>query len=162
MGSNTGDVYALNASDGTKLWNSTIGEGRLSAPALYDYVLYFGSSDGNLYALNATNGLELWTYPVSSPISWDFSSWGVGGGVGSPVVCDGVLFVGGEGIFALAVSSSFVLPSLSLSMPGFSLFGLSIFSVLLVVGVAVVIVVCCVWVFLLKKRHRPNELWNGV
>jgi outer membrane protein assembly factor BamB len=94
-GSDKGVVCALNASDGTKLWNSIIGTGSLSAPALYGGVLYFGSSDGNLYALNATNGLELWAYPISSPISLDHSSWDVGGGVGSPLVCDGVLYVGG-------------------------------------------------------------------
>ena len=146
--SDTGDVCALNASDGTKLWSSVIGEGALSVPAFYEGVLYFGSDDGNLYALNATSGLELWNYQISSPISLDPSSWRIGG-VGLPVVCDGVLFVvGGEGVFALAVSSSFVLPSLPFYLPS------SLVLLIVEVVAVVVVVVCCVWLYLFKKRNR--------
>jgi len=94
VGSGTGDVCALNATDGTKLWDSTLGESMLSAPALYGGVLYFGSSDSNLYALNATSGIELWRYSLP--------------GVGSPIVCEGVLYVGGvDGVYALRVSPPF-------------------------------------------------------
>jgi len=154
--SNKGDVCALNATDGTKIWSAIIGESGLSVPAFYEGVLYFSSSEGNLFALNATSGFELWRYPISHSFTW---ARGVGGGVGSPVVCDGVLYVGCDVcVFALAVSPSFVLPSLPPSTSGSFLFGLSVFSIFLVVGVAVVIVVCCVWLYLFKKRNRlkPN------
>lgn len=71
----------------------------LSSPALYGDVLYFGSSNGNLYALNATNGFELWNYPLTSHMEYD------NGGVGSPTVYAGVLYVGGsDGVYALKVS----------------------------------------------------------
>ncbi|MDR0471025.1 MAG: PQQ-like beta-propeller repeat protein, partial [Nitrososphaerota archaeon] len=136
--------------DRAELWSSVIGEGALSVPAFYEGVLYFGSDDGNLYALNATSGLELWNYQISSPISLDSSSWRIGG-VGLPVVCDGVLFVGcGEGVFALAVSSSFVLPSLPFYLPS----SLVLLIVEVVAVVVVVVVVCCVWLYLFKKRNR--------
>ena len=144
--SDTGDVCALNASDGTKLWSSVIGEGALSVPAFYEGVLYFGSDDGNLYALNATSGLELWRYTLSRPFSWN---WGFGG-VGSPVICDGVLYVrSGESVSALAVSSSFVLPSLPFYLPPFL--------VLLIVVVVVVVVACCVCFYLLRRRKMANK-----
>gem|GEM_PF-1036618 len=159
MGSNTGEVYALNASDGTKLWNSTIGAGRLSAPALYSDVLYVGSSDGNLYALNATNGFELWTYPVSSPISWDYSSWGVGGGVGSPLVCDGVLYVGGgDGVYALEVSlpidqpPGVSPPSVQSPLTPISL----IFVILIIMGAIAIVTVCWLRSVSVKNTERQS------
>ncbi|MCL2477390.1 PQQ-binding-like beta-propeller repeat protein [Candidatus Bathycorpusculum sp.] len=146
MGSETGSVCALNASDGTKIWSSVIGKSSLSVPAVYENVLYFGSDDGNLYALNATSGLELWRYTLSRPFSWN---WGFGG-VGSPVICDGVLYVrSGESVSALAVSSSFVLPSLPFYLPPFL--------VLLIVVVVVVVVACCVCFYLLRRRKMANK-----
>jgi len=149
----TSVVCALNVTDMTELWHSVLGEADLSMPAFYEGVLYFGSDDGNLYALNATSGLELWAYPLSDPLSRDLISGRFVGGVGSPVVCDGVLFVvGGEGVFALAVSPSFVLPSLPFYLPSSS--------VLLIVEVVavVVVVVCCVCFYLLRRRKRSNSL----
>ena len=141
----TGVVCALNVTDRAELWRSVLGEGALSVPAFYEGVLYFGSSDGNLYALNATSGFKLWAYPLSAPLSQ--VPGGFVGGVGSPVVCDGVLFVvGGEGVFALAVSSSFVLPSLPFYLPPF-----------LVLLIVVVVVVCCVCFYLLRRRKRSNK-----
>ncbi|MDR0471793.1 MAG: PQQ-like beta-propeller repeat protein [Nitrososphaerota archaeon] len=145
----TGVVCALNVTDRAELWSSVIGEGALSVPAFYEGVLSFGSDDGTLYALNATSGFKLWAYPLSVPLSQ--VPGGFVGGVGSPVVCDGVLFVGcGEGVFALAVSSSFVLPSLPFYLPPFLV-------LLIVVVVVVVVVICCVCFYLLRRRKRSNK-----
>jgi outer membrane protein assembly factor BamB len=59
MGSHDGNVYALNASDGAKLWNYTSGSWVWSSPAVVNGVVYAGSNDGNVYALGGS--------PTSSP-----------------------------------------------------------------------------------------------
>ena len=43
------NVYALNASTGAKLWNTTATTG-VSSPAVANGVVYVGSGDGNVYA----------------------------------------------------------------------------------------------------------------
>jgi outer membrane protein assembly factor BamB len=113
IGSNAGNVYALNITDGAKLWSSTIGNGSLSAPAVYSDVLYFGSSDDNIYALDAINGAELWNYKIqgySKYLGLSFSGESVYGshyGAGSPIVLNGVLYAGGgNNVYALKVSSA--------------------------------------------------------
>ena len=44
------NVYALDANNGTKLWNYTTGGMVESSPAVVNGVVYIGSDDGNLYA----------------------------------------------------------------------------------------------------------------
>ena len=76
-------IYALNAADGTWVWNYTTGGDVNSAPAVAGGVVYVGSglSDGNLYALNASSGEKLWNFSVGSP-AHNFSPCPVlGGGV---------------------------------------------------------------------------------
>ena len=50
VGSDDGNVYALNASTGAKLWSYTTGSYVDSSPAVANGVVYVGSSDGNVYA----------------------------------------------------------------------------------------------------------------
>jgi outer membrane protein assembly factor BamB len=60
VGSNDGNVYALNASTGSKLWSyKTHGEVTNSSPAVGNGVVYVGSDDYNVYALNAKTGAKL-------------------------------------------------------------------------------------------------------
>lgn len=58
-----GDVYALDAVDGTELWRfetaDVIWNG---SPTVVDSVVYIGSTDGNLYALDAESGLKQWQF----------------------------------------------------------------------------------------------------
>ncbi len=114
-----GNLYAINAASGAKIWNYSIPVGG-SSPAVADGIVYVGSFDGNVYAFNATNGVKLWNYPTGDVVSsspavadglvyiglsdgnlcalnstagdevWKFQS---SGGVGSPVVKNGVVFV---------------------------------------------------------------------
>ena len=62
FGSDDGNVYALNASTGAKLWSYATGDGVDSSPAVANGVVYVGSDDGNVYALNASTGAKLWSY----------------------------------------------------------------------------------------------------
>ena len=89
-----GNVYALNAADGAKLWSYTIGwtpnysdSWVDSSPAVVGGVVYVGCDDGNVYALNAVNGDKLWNYTTTGGIA------GMGGISSSFVVVDGVVYV---------------------------------------------------------------------
>ena len=57
VGSLDGNVYALNAATGAKLWSFATGNEVESSPAVADGVVYAGSDDGNLYAFDLAGGL---------------------------------------------------------------------------------------------------------
>jgi outer membrane protein assembly factor BamB len=52
VGSDNGNVYALNASTGSKLWSYTTGRSpySTSSPAVVNGAVYVGSWDGKVYA----------------------------------------------------------------------------------------------------------------
>jgi len=78
------DAYALNATNGAEIWDYMINStDLLSAPAVFNGVVYFGS-DGAVYALSASNGALLWNSTSPNPI-----------GQSSPAVVDGVVYIGG-------------------------------------------------------------------
>ena len=93
MGSQGGSIYAVNASNGSLLWNytavwSVVGD--QSSPAVVNGIVYIGSDDHNVYALNATNGAKLWNFTTSYIVD------------SSPTVIDGVVYIGSaEGVYAL-------------------------------------------------------------
>ncbi|MFB0523671.1 MAG: PQQ-binding-like beta-propeller repeat protein, partial [Candidatus Bathyarchaeia archaeon] len=64
------------------LWNSTIGYGVLSCPAVSGGLVYIGSYDYNVSALNATTGEKIWNYPTSGQV------------ISSPAVSGGVVYIG--------------------------------------------------------------------
>jgi len=77
-------VYALNAENGSMLWNNTVSSSYwqiVSSPAVANGVVYIGSDDHDLYALNATNGSQLWVYPTGSYVE------------SSPTVANGIVYV---------------------------------------------------------------------
>lgn len=93
IGSFDGQVYALNANDGSVRWRYQTG-GILNSPAVVNGVLYIGSQDGYLYALNTSDGSLLWRFKT-------------GGGAGtSPVVANGIVyFDSGWGGFFYALNA---------------------------------------------------------
>ena len=50
VGSLDGNMYALNASTGAKLWSYATGSYVESSPAVANGVVYVGSDDGSVYA----------------------------------------------------------------------------------------------------------------
>jgi len=52
VGSDDGNVYALNATTGAKLWSFTTGYWVYSSPAVVNSVVYVGSTDHNIYAID--------------------------------------------------------------------------------------------------------------
>lgn len=99
IGSDDGNLYALNASTGERLWSFSTGSVQpiLDAPAVAAGVVYIGSYDGILYAVNANTGQRLWSFVTgSNPV------------VGPPTVIDGVVYVSGgmpETLYALNAST---------------------------------------------------------
>jgi outer membrane protein assembly factor BamB len=51
VGSIDGDLYAINAQNGTKLWDLIPGGAITSSPAYSDGEIYIGSNDGKMYAI---------------------------------------------------------------------------------------------------------------
>ncbi len=76
-----GNVNALNASTGARLWSYATGID-MSSPAVANGVVYIGSTDGSVYALNASTGTRLWSYATGNSVH------------SSPAVANGVVYIG--------------------------------------------------------------------
>ena len=67
----------------------------VTAPTVFDGVVYFGSGDGNVYAVKATTGAELWSFPTNGAIVYS-----------DPAAAKGLVYVGSEdgNLYALKAS----------------------------------------------------------
>lgn len=63
FGSNDGNLYAVNASDGHSKWSATTGSIDYSSPAVANGIVYVGSTDHHVYAFNAITGAPAWNKP---------------------------------------------------------------------------------------------------
>src|SRR5262249_41900622 len=88
VGTNDGNLYALDANTGTVNWKSGIGGEIDSSPAVVNGRVYVGTSIGDsaglIDALNATTGALLWAYPAGGWIT------------ASPTVVNGVVYIGSQ------------------------------------------------------------------
>jgi outer membrane protein assembly factor BamB len=87
IGSDDGNVYALNAATGALEWNQTFnnnGLGLSSSPAVANGIVYVGSGDSNLYAFNTATGALEWNYTTGADVE------------SSPAVANGVVYVGAD------------------------------------------------------------------
>src|SRR3989344_6952661 len=66
-------VYAINATNGSKIWNFTAFD-VVSSPAVVNNMVYIGANNLQLYALNATNGSKIWNYTLGSQLAQALSS----------------------------------------------------------------------------------------
>ena len=86
---NHGAVVAINARDGSLLWNTNLPGSIKTTPALYDGTLFVAlhneGAPSPVYALNPENGEVLWQQLLPGPIK------------SAPVAIDGTLFVGVAG-----------------------------------------------------------------
>ncbi|MDO8728829.1 MAG: PQQ-binding-like beta-propeller repeat protein [bacterium] len=101
FGSDSGDFWALNQSDGSVAWKYKVGwhaQGKsiFSSPVLGQNCVYFGSYDGNVYALDTATGKPKWIFmeadwvgssPTLAPdlnllfIGLEFGLWNKKGGI---------------------------------------------------------------------------------
>jgi len=90
----SGYVYALNATQGSLLWETKIGgDCDISSPTLSGGLLFIGTrddEDGAFFALNETTGEVLWKFPVGVSVT------------APPSVADGMMFCGTDGWFIYA------------------------------------------------------------
>ena len=67
--SNSGDIYALQSSNGALIWHDEVTQGSPFDALLINGVIYLGTDVGSgnsaLYALRASDGSMLWNYPVA-------------------------------------------------------------------------------------------------
>jgi len=82
VGSNDGNVYALDQHTGAHIWNYSTGNAVMSSPAVVDGKVYVGSNDSKVYALDQYTGAHVWNYTTGDWIT------------SSPTVADGKVFVG--------------------------------------------------------------------
>jgi len=68
VGSNDGNVYALDFSDGHKLWAFKTAGAVESSPLVLEGKVFVGSTDASLYALAADTGKQLWKYETGEKI----------------------------------------------------------------------------------------------
>lgn len=132
IGSDDGELFALNAYTGDLIWNRTLGYLSTSSPAVVDGVVYVSVWEGTNYALNASNGEVIWSnnrrYSGSSPAVVDNVFYisesgnvtamnatngeyiwryyiGTNGG-NTPIVADGSVFISDSGyVFAINAST---------------------------------------------------------
>ncbi|HCR1112784.1 TPA: outer membrane protein assembly factor BamB, partial [Enterobacter hormaechei] len=67
VGSEKAQVYALNASDGSVAWQTTVAGESLSRPVVSDGLVLIHTSNGQLQALNEADGLVKWTVNLDMP-----------------------------------------------------------------------------------------------
>ncbi len=143
--SQDGDLYALNATTGEKLWNQTVPVNSYPFnppnPVVADNVVYVGSGGGNLYAFDAANGDKLWNYTVESASNSALST--------SSIV-NGVIYTSANNnVYALRVSSATSLPS-------------ALYPILdITIGIAVVAVAVASTVVLVLKKRLKEVSRNG-
>ncbi|HFC10391.1 MAG TPA: hypothetical protein ENJ54_11155 [Chloroflexi bacterium] len=75
-------LYAVNAADGSLVWDVDLGGALASQPTLVDGVLYVGTFANDVVALNAEDGKVLWKAKTAG---WVWSA---------PAYADGMLYVG--------------------------------------------------------------------
>ncbi len=82
LGASDGNVYALDAADGFKVWEASIPDMIWSAPAVEGRTLYISSFDKKLHALNVADGSEKWAFETEGAIT------------ATPVVAEGRVYIG--------------------------------------------------------------------
>ena len=68
IGSDDGNLYALNANTGNDLWGFDTGSSVVSSPIVdLDGTIYVGSDNGNVYAINP-DGTQKWIFPTGAMV----------------------------------------------------------------------------------------------
>ena len=86
IGTEMGNLYALDAATGVQAWKFTIGSPILGSVAVADSRVFVAAMDGAIYGVNAATGAQLWKTQVSTRLG--FST--------SPVFADGKVMLGGR------------------------------------------------------------------
>lgn len=69
VGSDDGNLYAIDYVTGTQRWKFTTGGMIRSCPTVAAGTVYVGSGDGNFYAIDSATGSLKWKYQFNSPVN---------------------------------------------------------------------------------------------
>lgn len=83
MGTSDGKLLCLNESEGQLLWNTQLGAGPLSSPAIQNGTIFITSTLG-VDAVDLQTGTSIWEFATSWPVT------------STPAVADGLVLVGTE------------------------------------------------------------------
>ena len=86
-GSRDGNVYALDAAQGTVVWKAPCGGPVVASPAT-DGTRVYAAGGGKLHALNLADGKPAWSFDVSSVTGGSVNLFS------SPAVVDGKIYFG--------------------------------------------------------------------
>jgi outer membrane protein assembly factor BamB len=113
LGTSEGEVIALGADEGALRWRSRAPSEVLSVPATFNGVVVAHTVDGKLVGLEATTGEERWRYEREVPV---LSLRGLS----SPVIVDGVIYLGlaGGKLVALRSDNGGLLWEATITIPG--------------------------------------------
>ncbi len=92
------NVYALDAQSGNLSWVFSCNAAIHSSPVLYGEYMFFGCDDGRLIALNTSTGESSWFFAPEYTIDDDLYNFITTPFVSDPVLDDGVLYVGVNGV----------------------------------------------------------------
>lgn len=100
VGSNDGNVYALDATTGAKKWSYTIGSPVGSSPGVSGGIVYVGADNWTIYALDAKTGAKLWNHKTGDSV------------YPSPTVSVGTVYIGSgdANVYAFAQGATSTCP----------------------------------------------------
>ena len=81
VSSRSGALFALNRSNGEKLWAFNTGTVVDASPSVAAQTVFIGDRDGRLYAIDVATGESRWDIDVGGPIS------------STPVIAGGVIYL---------------------------------------------------------------------
>jgi outer membrane protein assembly factor BamB len=112
VGTNKGDVAAVNAETGEELWKAKVSSMVLSAPQISNGIVIVRTLDGKIYGLNAGNGRRLWTYDQTVPPLTLH-------GTSAPVIAESAVICGFDGgrLTAIDINSGRLLWETSIDTP---------------------------------------------
>ncbi|MGQ4276531.1 outer membrane protein assembly factor BamB [Pseudidiomarina sp. E22-M8] len=67
LGTENGDIFALNGTDGSVLWHQTVNAEVLADPAVDATQVVIAAGNGELFAFSAETGEQLWNLPTDVP-----------------------------------------------------------------------------------------------
>lgn len=94
VGSNSGQLYALDAPTGRELWQFQTDDVIEAAPVTANGLVFAAGLDGLVYALSAETGREQWRFKADGVIS------------ASPAVADGLVYVGSRQGYLYAIDAN--------------------------------------------------------
>lgn len=95
VGSEDGNLYAVDAKTGAEKWHFATDGAVSSSPHVADGVVYFTSEDGKVYAVSAADGELRWERQTAGPKVFGLQDWEYFSA--SPLARDGVVYVGSRG-----------------------------------------------------------------